>query len=208
MKDMLTGEELRFLARYGLRPDDVYDARGLPQDHWKRAAKLENKTVALGNRCRASRHRLRTRGGHCAQCDPKKLAFQARYSADQYVYIAGSLKAGLIKVGTCSNLDQREKQIRSEKYGSAGDWIFIFTVEMHNAGEIEDRTRARLSKYAVVRPYWKDGFRQAATELLKCSFSRVMSTLMEVGAQAKFGEPWRSHRARLYEFAEPEESPA
>ena len=47
--------------------------------------------------------------------------------------------------------------------------------------------------------------RLGATELLKCSFSRVMKALMEVGAQAKLSESWQSYRSRLYEFAEPEE---
>jgi hypothetical protein len=31
MKDILDEEELRFLARQGLGPDDVFDARGMPQ---------------------------------------------------------------------------------------------------------------------------------------------------------------------------------
>lgn len=43
------------------------------------------------------------------QCDPKKLAFQARFRAEQYVYIAGSTSARLIKIGTCIDTNQRER---------------------------------------------------------------------------------------------------
>src|SRR5450759_2787334 len=100
MKHQLTQSELTFLASQGLGPDAVYDARGLPQYYWMKDIESENRTVALGSRCRKAAHRLRSRRGHCVQCDTKKLAFQARFSADQHVYIAGSRSAGLIKIGT------------------------------------------------------------------------------------------------------------
>jgi hypothetical protein len=86
---------------------DVYDARGQSGSYWKRRMREENKTVALGAPCGDAGHRLRTRAGHRVQCDPKKLAFQARHSAEQYVYIAGSVSDGLIKIGTCKDVPQR-----------------------------------------------------------------------------------------------------
>src|SRR6516162_4774254 len=88
---------------------------------WMQRIKEENKTVALGTRCKKGRHRLRTRSGHCIQCDPRKLAFQTRFSTSQYIYIAGSLSEELLKIGICVDWRQREHQLRSEKYGSAGD---------------------------------------------------------------------------------------
>src|SRR5260370_29482108 len=97
MRDELTAAELSFLARHRLGPDDVFEARGVHQWLWMQQIKEENKTVALGSRCRSAGHRLRSRAGHCVQCDPKKLAFQARYRAEQYVYIAGSQSAEFIK---------------------------------------------------------------------------------------------------------------
>jgi hypothetical protein len=203
VQEVLNESELAFLRYYGFAPDDVHDGRMQRKDVWQRIATAENKPLVLGTKCRQARHRLRTRAGHCAQCDPKKLAFQARHTADQYVYIAGSREAGLIKIGTCSNLAQREHQVRSEKYGGAGDWVFIFTVEMRNAGDIEGRTQRRLGEYAITRPYWKDGIEQQATELLQCSFTRAMNMLMDVGKDAKLSEPWKSHRSFLYEFTEP-----
>ena len=113
------------------------------------------------------------------QCDTRKLAFQARYSAEQYVYIAGALSKRLIKVGTCRDRWQRERQLRAESYGGAGDWRVICAIHTENAGAVEHRTHARLSRYAVAADYWKDGFSQTGIELLRCSFSVAKAALIE-----------------------------
>lgn len=202
MKDLLTESELAFLGSQGLGPDDVYDARGQRRYLWMKDIESEGKTVALGSRCKRAGHRLRTRRGHCVQCDTKKLAFQARFSANQYVYIAGSHSSDLIKIGTCRDCSQREHQMQSEKYGGAGDWCIVFNIEVQNAGAVEHLARARLSKYVVARPYWKDGYRQKAIELLQCSFSHAMNALMQVAVNSKLGEPWKSRYSADYEFAE------
>ena len=205
MRDILTDDELWFLTSVSLAPDDVFDARGMPQWLWRQRAKREGKPLALGNRCTNGGHRLKTHGGHCVQCDPKKLAYQRRFSAEQYVYIAGSRFANLIKVGTCIHCGQREGQLRSENYGGVGDWEIIYSIRVRNAGEIEHQTRSRLLKYvAPVRSYWKDHIEQCATELLLCSFSRARRTLEEVAADAKIGEPWKQVFAYMYEFDEPQ----
>jgi hypothetical protein len=170
---------------------------------WKRLIREEDKTVALGTACGSGGHRLRTRAGHCVQCDPKKLAFQARHSADQYVYIAGSLSAKLIKIGTCKDVPQRERQMRAESYGGADDWAVIFSVKVRNAGDIEHQARSKISQYMVVKPYWKDGFRQSGIELLQCSFSRAREALLSVAEDAKLSEPWKARFTLAYEFDEP-----
>jgi hypothetical protein len=94
--------------------------------------------------------------------------------------------------------------LQSEKYGSAGDWLIVDSVEVRNAGEIEHAARARLSRYMVARPYWKDGFRQMATELLQCSFSQALDAVNEVAGDSKLGEPWKYRFSGIYEFSVPE----
>lgn len=203
MDEILTDAEKRFLAWYGLGPNDVFDARGMSGRLWKQRIREEDKTVALGSACGNGGHRLRTRAGHCVQCDPKKLAFQARHSADQYVYIAGSLSTKLIKIGTCKNVPQRERQMRAESYGGANDWAVIFSIKVRNAGDIEHQARSKISQYMVVKPYWKDGFRQSGIELLQCSFSRAKEALLSVAEDAMLSEPWKARFTLSYEFDEP-----
>jgi len=201
MEEMLTDSELYFLSSVGLSPEDAFDARGLPQWLWRKRAGDEGKTLALGNPCTNGGHRLKTRGGHCVQCDPKKLAYQRRFSAEQYVYIAGSQSGKLIKIGTCEHCGQRERQLRTEGYGGVSDWEFLYCVKVRNAGEIEHATRTRLSKYiATARPYWKDNVEQCAIELLTCSFSLARRALEEISANAKVKEPWKRAFTYAYEF--------
>src|SRR5262245_57142914 len=111
---MLAQGELLFLARYHLSEDDVFDGRGYSQAGARAVAKAAGKILVLGSPCRAYGHRLRTRPGHCAQCDPKKIAYQQRFVEPGYVYIAGSLDGRMMKIGSCVNVPQRENQIRTE----------------------------------------------------------------------------------------------
>jgi hypothetical protein len=171
---------------------------------WKQRAREEGKSVIIGAACKRGGHRLRTRAGHCVQCDPKKLAFEARYSAEQYVYIAGSLATQLLKIGTCKYISQRESQLRAEGYGGASDWIVIFYIAVQRAGEIEHRARSSISQYVVAKPYWKDGVEQTGIELLQCAFGRAKGALISAAESAKLAEPWTARSSSAYEFEEPD----
>jgi hypothetical protein len=103
MERVLTDSERCFLASQGLGTDDVMDVRGIPQSLWFQQIEEEGKPVVLGSRCKAAGHRLRSRRGHCIQCDTSKLGYQAHYAEERYVYIAGSRSARLIKIGNCRN---------------------------------------------------------------------------------------------------------
>lgn len=106
-----------------------------------------------GSKCRKAGHRLRSTKGHCVQCDTKVLAFAAR----------------LIKIGVCKDLDQRIRQICSERHGDVRDWEVIYAVEIERAGELEDRVLGRLAEYSIYSTYWKDGVLQQSIELRRCT---------------------------------------
>lgn len=177
MKDILTASELRFLRSQGLCPDDVMDVRHMPQRMWFREIKERGKTIALGSRCRKAGHRLRSKKGHCVQCDTKILAFASRFNLRQYLYIAGSLHARLIKIGVSKDLRQRLRQIRAERHGDARDWEVIYAVEIERAGEIEDRVLSRLGRYSIDSHYWKDGVLRQSIELRRCTISQAMQAM-------------------------------
>ncbi|WP_315721172.1 MULTISPECIES: GIY-YIG nuclease family protein [unclassified Bradyrhizobium] len=177
MKDVLTENELSFLRSQGLGPDDVMDVRQLPQWLWFERIKEKGKTIALGSRCRKAGHRLRSTKGHCVQCDTKVLAFAARFGLKQYLYIAGSIQARLIKIGVCKDLSQRIRQICNERHRDARDWEIIYAVEIERAGEFEDRVLARLADYSIYSVYWKDGVLQQSIELRRCSIGQAMEAM-------------------------------
>src|SRR6266545_1528099 len=113
MTFLLSADEVSFLARHGYSKEDVYDGRYQSKEGRAAAAKKEGKhlvfagVIGRGN-CRRMGHRLRTRAGHCIQCNPTNIAFQRREDTPGYVYIAGSLSGRVIKIGTAGGLNQRE----------------------------------------------------------------------------------------------------
>jgi hypothetical protein len=177
MEDLLTASELKFLRSQGLGPNDVMDVRHLPQWMWFQEIKERGKTIALGSRCRKAGHRLRSTKGHCVQCDTKILAFASRFNLKQYLYIAGSLDARLIKIGVCKDLGQRIRQICAERHGDARDWEVIYAVEIERAGEIEAGVLSRLRQYSICSHYWKDGMLQQSIELRRCTISQAMEAM-------------------------------
>lgn len=201
MDELLSSSEKAFLANQGLGPEDVLDVRGMPQRHWFRLIEEEGKTVALGSKCKARGHRLRSRRGHCIQCDTSKLGYQASFAEERYVYIAGSRSARLLKIGNCRNVIQRERQMRAERYGGIGDWEIVYSVRVKRAGAVEDAARGRLSRHRISRSYWKDNDSQTAVELLRCSYSDAESALIDASNGSALGSPWRArNRIYMYEF--------
>lgn len=176
----LTQEELGFLRNQRLSISDILDCRQLRGQDCRQLAKQQKKTLILGTPCEKQGHRLRTRYGHCAQCDPKKISFQSRKSRNGFVYIAGSLDKKFLKIGSTENIENREQTLRSQKYGNASDWKILCYVEIKSAGAVEREIQKRLSGKFVKTSYMKDGRHQETYEIYSCSFSFAAATLCDV----------------------------
>lgn len=198
---MLTKDELAFLKSQGLTAADVYDGRHQTSAGWKAGVRAAGKTVVLGTACTSQGHRLRTRSGHCAQCDTKKPSFQKRHNSEGYIYIAGSKSAKLLKVGTCVDIEQRRRNLRHQGYGNISDWEMLFTAKVDAGGRIEGDALARLSKYKVVRNYEKDGKQQEAAEMLKTKFSVALAAVQESLKGTNASEIRKALKTVDYEFA-------
>jgi hypothetical protein len=190
-----TEEEARFLFHHNIREDQVYDGRRQSKGYREAAAKAEGKDIILTSvRCRARGHRLRTRAGHCIQCKPANIGFIRRETADQYVYIAGSLAGQIIKIGTCGDINQRHRQMRAESYGGENDWVILHLIFTENAGVIERAAAKQVESKKVYREYWKDGISQVATEIFKCNYSEALVAL----SNASGGIPSLSVKRKKY----------
>lgn len=197
---MLTKDELAFLKSQGLSAADVYDGRYQTSAGWKDGVRAAGQTVVLGTPCSSQGHRLRTRSGHCAQCDTKKLSFQKRHNTEGYIYIAGSKAAKLLKVGTCVDIEQRRRNLRNQMYGGIADWEMLFTAKVDAGGRVEGNALARLAKHKVVRIYEKDGKRQEAAEMLKTKFSVALAAVQESLKGANASEIRKALKTADYEF--------
>lgn len=202
MQHLLTADELAFLYRVGLSADDVMDVRGRSSAYWKPRMREEDKVIALGTRCRSKGHRLRTRAGHCAQCDTSKIAYVRRHSQTLYVYIAGSLTGRVIKVGCTGDCERRMEKLKWDNYGGFGDWVLLACVKVKDAGEIESKVRSRFGHRRASGTYVKDYVEQYAIEMLRCSFDEVFAALEDVEAGEGITNLWKSPLGAQYNFSD------
>ena len=184
MTALLSPDELRFLVRNGCSEEDVYDGRGQSKEGRAMHAKEAGKHLVLcgvigRGDCRRKGHRLRTRAGHCIQCNRLNVVYQKREDKPGYVYIAGSLSGRVLKIGTTGDLNQRENRMRAEGYGGSKDWIILASVYVSKGGEFERAASDRVNGERGYRTYFKDGIEQGAVELHLCAFSEALRAMTQ-----------------------------
>ncbi|HNQ27481.1 MAG TPA: aminotransferase class I/II-fold pyridoxal phosphate-dependent enzyme, partial [Aquaticitalea sp.] len=70
MKDELTESQIAFLKKYNFGMEDMFDAKGLTTIEYMARMKAEGKRIAYNaDPCKKEGHTLRTKSGHCAQCN-------------------------------------------------------------------------------------------------------------------------------------------
>jgi hypothetical protein len=194
---MLTTQESAFLRAHGLAAKDVYDGRGEPTHERAASARAAGKSIVLATDCMRG-HRLRSLHGHCVQCDPGKLVGQNR-SVAGYVYIAGSLSQGVIKIGFAPELDKRGRKLPPDAYGGASDWQLLYSASVDDGGRIEETARRRLKAFRVPAELIKDGAAQGV-ELLQTTFSRAQRAVSEAIGGGRCDNAWRSPHWSKYNF--------
>lgn len=176
---MLTTAELEFLSSQGLSAIDVFDTKGRSPKSVKEDAKALGKAILLGAPCQAAGHRLRTRSGHCAQCDSSKIAYQRRTEVQSDVYVAISNSLGWVKVGSSTNISARQYKLNFDAYGGATDWKLIFFVRAERGGRLELAAHSALSQFCIEAEYTKDGQLQVSRECFSCSEHVAVQTIMD-----------------------------
>lgn len=182
----LTSEQREFVKSLGLSEEDVLDGRGMSKKGREARAREQGKQIILtGVACAKAGHFLKTRSGHCVECNTSSIAYQKRHRTEQTIYITGSKSESLLKVGVTKDPFDRHKQMNEQGYGDIFDWDFLFQVIIPDAGRIEGEVLKRLSNYQIERTYWKDGKEQTAKELIKAPLKVVYQTLAEIISSEK-----------------------
>ena len=136
----LNKEQLAFLKEHKVSSKFVFDAKGLKKSEYKEIMKDLNKLVAFNvTPCSKFGHTLRTRSGHCCQCNTAYLEFQKRNDSEGIVYIAKSLLGKIIKIGFTKSIQIRSESLNRTKYGGFNDWIIVYAIESKEAGKIENK---------------------------------------------------------------------
>jgi len=172
-----TDSELQFLKSHNIDLENVLDARGLSKKEMRVKAKAEKKNFIIGTPCKREGHRLRTRSAHCIQCDTKQIIFQLRHRITNWLYLAEAKDLDVIKIGSTSDLDGREKNLKSQSYGGTSNWKMQYAVKIPQVGVIESNIHSLLNAFLINGDYRKNGKKITSREMFKISLWRARKVL-------------------------------
>lgn len=176
----LTHEQFNFLLEQKIEIKHVFNAEGLRKEEYKKIMKDLNMIIAYNvTPCKAKGHTLRTRSGHCCQCDTSKIAFQMRADASGITYLAGSLKGEIIKIGFTKAIEIRSESLNRTKYANYSDWEILFAIQSKFAGKIENNSNSLLNKYFLSNDYEHDNHIQESYETFKCSYNKGKEVILD-----------------------------
>jgi len=180
----------------------MFNANGINKSEYRQIMKELNKYVAFNVvACRKSGHTLRTRTGHCIQCDTARLAFIKRHVSKGIVYIAGSKEGEIMKVGYSKAVEVRQESLNRKKYAGYEDWVILFAIVSKYAGKIESMANMTLNKYAYKLEYYHNGEWQDSYETYTCTFAKAKeSVLKSCKACSSNYNIEIDYKGKLYEF--------
>ena len=144
----LSRHQARFVNEQAIPLSRVFDATGMSQAAYRAAMAELDMIVAIGvSPCRKAGHTLRTRAGHCAQCNTHALAFLRRHDDPGEIYVAHSPQTSLVKVGTSKNPIARISTLNSFGYGGATDWRVYYRHGCAKAGRVEFIAQSKLNAH-------------------------------------------------------------
>jgi hypothetical protein len=187
----LTTDERVFLYQQKIRLEHLFDARGMDDATWKEMAKKEGKLFVIGARCGSAGHRLRSRAGHCIQCDTARIAYMRRFAEPGYVYIAATKMGKLLKVGSCISIEQRQKNLQLQKYGNFNDWEIIAWTKTSSMGMIEFDIHKTLEGIVIEGEYFKDGRVQKTREMMQGDLRKVWQAYNTRTEKIESSKKWR-----------------
>jgi hypothetical protein len=184
-----TDEQKRFLIQQRISLSAIFDATGMRPNDYKAAMKAEEKFFAIGvTPCMSAGHTLRSRSGHCIQCDTSTIAFILRYYKDGYLYVFASPSLKMLKIGFSTDPTDRERTVNSFAYGGASDWGKIAHLRCKNAAQAEFSVHEKLSPFLAPQTYFANGRKTDCREIFSCSYSTVKTAIIEaVGLQESAG---------------------
>lgn len=201
----MTAEERHFIIEQGLPEELFIDANGQSVNQIEEKMKSLGKVFAFNTTpCDKYGHTIRTRAGHCIQCDTARIAFILRNVSFGAVYVAGSIKGQLIKVGTANSKEARAESLNRTKYGNQDDWEILLSFSCLNAGALEFESHKLLRPYAATDvKYSHENRDQQTYELFRCSYKRAKDSLSQIIDKLKIeviGLTERTKRADSYNF--------
>lgn len=178
--------EKEFLKMHNVRPEQIFNAKGVSRTVYRQLMKRNGQIVAFNTTpCIAAGHKIRTRSGHCVMCNSAPLGFQKRSDLSGYVYVAGSIDGKIIKIGFSNDYQNREYHLNNQKYGGHKDWKILLVLHSAFGGNLELQLHAKLKRYSISREYFHSNHYQDGTELFQCSMSKVYEAAVNLESPFK-----------------------
>jgi hypothetical protein len=179
----LSDEERAFLTMCDVPLSRVLDATGLSRSEYQEQMRALGLWVAHGvSRCYAG-HSMRTRSGHCLQCNSSRISYLRRFDESGRVYVAHSVTGKLVKIGSARDAYERVYSLSTHGYGGCWDWTCVEQFTCRAAGRVEHLAQKKLRRYARGGVHHVAGQQRACYELFSCSPSTATRAIERVLAE-------------------------
>lgn len=208
-KDKLQKEALKiqkdFILEHKITEDELFDASLIYNLNDIKDIMFERQKIFAFNYYKSCSkgHNLISRAGHCIQCRTANIEFIRRYVSSGFIYIAGSIKAKMIKVGFTKGIENRSISLNKTKYGGFSDWELLCSVDCEQGGIVERKIHGDLYQNSVVKTYQHDGKSQKANELFHCSYDKALNSLKKyISINPSFFKIIRENKSKIsnYQF--------
>jgi hypothetical protein len=188
----LTEHELHFLYAQRIDESAVMDCSWMRSRGYKWHMEHQGYLWCIAPKPCYAGHRLRSRAGHCIQCDTARIAFVKRHHDTAYIYIVGSLESKAVKIGNAILPERRVAALNSRYYGGITDWVRLYHAKYEEAGKIEFAAHGRLF-----------GYRRGVKEIFRCNYGTARKALMEATHGYLGEDEWERKWASIsYSFEE------
>lgn len=177
----LTNEQVNFLNQHGIPIAKVFDASGMKRPKYIAAMKAVGARIAIGvPPCTSmEQHTMKWRSGHCAVCNPNSVVYAKRYEIEGEVYVAASMKTGLIKIGMAEVATERLRNMNYNGYGGVNDWEVKFVKRIKNVGKIEYESQKAINHFRLPMVYERDGVDVDCREIFKCDVNLAIQAVQQ-----------------------------
>lgn len=174
----LSPAQLEFLKAQRIPLAMLFDASGMTRQVYQgEMEKLEQRYAFGVSQCKRGHESIRTRAGHCIQCNTAGIAFDSRFRESAWVYVAASRKTQRVKIGLSKDLDDRLSKINEYVYGGADDWRFICFANVANAGRVEFTAQDAIAQHRIDAVYQRAGRIQRCLEVFTCDPALAVESL-------------------------------
>jgi len=179
IRSILTNDDIKFIQEQEISDKDIFDATGMASKEWRTKIRGTDHLFAANPITRSSKcgHKLKTRSGHCAPCNPQNIGQQKSRRTGGFVYVAISKPSGLVKVGITKDTAKRMTELTRERYADEQSWHLQYSHHLSsNKGTVEAAIHKRLEQYqATDRSYYKDGIRVTANEVFTAPLEQAIA---------------------------------